>query len=69
MTIDMQVIEFILCMWACLATGMALYYRQQAEKTDRILFITMLGLRKVAKGEAKISLDNEGGMKFEGVSK
>ena len=69
MTIDNDVIEFVLCVWACLATGTALYYRQQADKTDRILFITMLGLRKVAKGEAKVSLDNEGGMKFEGVSK
>lgn len=69
MVIDTEVVLFVLCIWACVATGLALYYRQKVEKTDHILFITLLGLRKVAKGEASISLDSEGNMKFEGVSK
>ena len=69
MIIDTEVVLFVLCIWACVATGLAIYYRQKGEKADHILFITMLGLRKVAKGEASVSLDAEGNMKFEGVSK
>ena len=69
MTVDYEVVLFVLCVWASVASGLAIYFKQQMVNTDRILFITMLGLRRVAKGEAKISLDIDGNMKFEGVDK
>lgn len=67
MTIDIEYVLFALCMWASVATGFAIMYYRKAERVEHMLIITMLGLRRVAKGEATIGLDAEGNMKFEGV--
>lgn len=67
MTIDFEVVLLVLCMWASVATGLAVMYYRKAERIEHMLIITMLGLRRVAKGEATIGLDAEGNMKFEGV--
>lgn len=67
MTIDFEVVLFALCMWASVATGLAVFFYKKSNRLDFMLGITMLGLRRVAKGEATIGLDAEGNMRFEGV--
>lgn len=68
MTIDMDVILFGLCIWACVATGMAIFYRQHALKSENMLLITMFGLKRVAEGKAKLSLNADGTLKMEGIN-
>lgn len=68
MTIDMEFILFVLCLWSAIATGMAIFYRQHAITTERMLLITMLGIKRVAEGKAKLSLNADGTLKFEGAN-
>ena len=50
----------VLCLWATVATGLALYNQKRFKKLDFVLGITMLGLRHVAEGKAELFIDNEG---------
>lgn len=67
MTIDFEVVLFALCMWASVATGLAVINYRRAESNEYKLILMMMGIKRVAEGKAKLSLNADGTLKMEGT--
>jgi hypothetical protein len=67
MTIDVEFILFALCMWASVATGLAFVNYRRAESNEYKLILMMMGIKRVAEGKAKLSLNADGSLKMEGT--
>ena len=58
--ITQDAVLLVLCLWATVATGLALYNYKRFNKLDFVLGITMLGLKHVAEGKAELFIGKDG---------
>jgi len=52
------------CLWASMATGLALFFRKRNYESERALLILTMAIHHVAEGKTELSLGEDGKIKL-----